>query len=449
MALALLAPTHAGPPYGEIRSVAPGSAAEEAGLRPGDHLLSINGHALRDIIDFRFYSADDALALRVRRGDRLHVVHVAHGPEHALGIDLKGDGLETITECNNHCPFCFVTQLPKGMRRTLNIKDDDYRYSFLFANFVTLTNLTDDDWARIVEQHLSPLYVSVHSTDVDMRRKLLGNRFAQDPLEQIDRLARAGITVHVQLVTCPGINDGDLLERSVSDLMERFPQVQTIAAVPVGLTKVRTERTMSRGMPLRKFEPEEARRVIAQLEPVQEYNRARYGTPVIYAADEFYLVAGLPVPPADDYDDWSQLENGVGLTRQLLDDWRDLRRRLPAMLPRPRRLSLACGTLIAPVLQQVVDEMNEIGGLRVDLHPVRNTLFGDEVTCSGLLVGRDLIGALDGKMLGDTLVLPRDMFDHSGTLTLDDMTLDEIRGQIGRPIETVKRIDRLREVLAQ
>ncbi len=447
MALALLAPQTAPGAYGEIAAVAPGSAAARAGLQAGDWLLSINGHALRDVIDLRFYSADDDLTLRVRRGETLRTVRLSHGPGNPLGLELRGDGLGQITECTNHCPFCFVTQLPGGMRPTLHIKDDDYRYSFLFANFVTLTNLSDEDWARIAEQHLSPLYVSVHSTDVQMRRKLLGNRFAEDPLEQIDRLNRLGVVVHTQLVTCPGINDGANLERSIADLLARYPQVQTIAAVPVGLTKIRTERTMSRGMPLRKFRPDEAARVVETIEAVQAINMERYGVPIVYASDEFYLVAGRDVPPAEHYDDWSQLENGVGLVRQLLDDWDGLKATLPTALPRPRHLTMACATLIAPVLQGIVDEMSRIGNLRVDLHVVRNTLFGDEVTVSGLLVGRDLLGALAGHELGDTLVLPRDMFDHGGTVTLDDMTVEQLQQQTGRPIVKVKRFVELREVL--
>src|SRR5919204_397760 len=330
MALALLTPEAPPHAYGQIASVAPASAAARAGLAPGDWLLTVNGHRLRDVIDFRFYTADDDLTLEVRRGAVVRTVRLLHGPEDPLGLELRGDGLELITECNNHCPFCFVTQLPKGMRRTLSIKDDDYRYSFLFANFVTLTNLTEDDWARIGEQHLSPLYVSVHNTDARMRRKLLGNRFAQDPLEQIDRLGRLGVTVHTQLVLCPGINDGEHLDRSIADLMARYPQVRTIAAV----------------------------------------------------------------------------------------------------------------------LQRIVDEMNTIGNLRVDLHVVRNRLFGDEVTASGLIVGRDLLAALAGHALGDTLVLPRAMFDHGGTLTLDEMTLDDLRAAADRPIATVRRVTELREVLA-
>ena len=282
-------------PTGRSRRSRPAPWPRAPAWRPATPSSSINGHRLRDVIDFRFYSADDELAVEVRRGERRQTLHLVHGPEDALGMELRGDGLELITECNNHCPFCFVTQLPTGMRRTLSIKDDDYRYSFLYANFVTLTNLSDDDWARIEEQRLSPLYVSVHSTDVQMRRKLLGNRFAEDPLEQIDRLGRLGITVHTQLVTCPGINDGPYLERSIADLMARFPQVQTIAAVPVGLTRIRTERTMSRGMPLRKFQPDEALRAVETIEAVQAENMRRYGVPVVYASDEFYLVAGRAV----------------------------------------------------------------------------------------------------------------------------------------------------------
>jgi len=453
MALALLAPQQQQTStYGEIAAVAPGSAAARAGLRPGDRLLSVNGHRLRDVIDFRFYTADDELLLEARRADdgAVRTVALTHGPEDRLGLELRGDGLETITECTNHCPFCFVTQLPPGMRRTLQIKDDDYRYSFLFASFVTLTNLTSEDWARIEEQHLSPLYVSVHSTDVAMRRKLLGNKFAEDPLAQIDRLTAMGIAVHTQLVTCPGINDGDHLDKSIEDLLTRYPRVRTIAAVPVGLTKIRTERTMSRGMPLRKFRPDEAARVLDQVERFQERNVARYGEPIVYACDELYLLTGRPVPPAAYYEEMAeaQLENGVGLTRQLIDDWRRVRRSLPAALPRPRHLTMACGTLIAPVLQTIVDEMNAIANLRVDLHVVTNKLFGDEVTVSGLIIGRDLLDSLAGHELGDTLVLPRDMFDHSGQVMLDDMTRDELGARVARPVVTVKRFTDMRAVLA-
>lgn len=433
--------------YGEIAAVAPGSVAERAGLLPGDRVLRINGHPLRDVIDFRFYTADDDLTLEVERAGTRSTLHLAHGPYDPLGLELLGTGLEQITECNNHCPFCFVTQLPKGMRPTLSIKDDDYRYSFLFANFVTLTNLGEDDWARIEEQHLSPLYVSVHSTDVQMRRKLLGNRFAEDPLEQIDRLNRLGVVVHTQLVTCPGINDGPYLEQSIADLLARFPAVRSIAAVPVGLTRIRTERTMSRGMPLRTFRPDEAARVLEQIEPYRRENLRRHEVPIVYASDEFYLLAGCEVPPAEDYDDWAQLENGVGLVRQLLDDWQELRGRLPATLPAPRHLSMACATLIAPVLGGIVDEMNRIGNLRVDLHVVPNRLFGPEVTVSGLMVGRDLLAALQGRELGDVLVLPRDMFDHTGRLTLDDMTVRDLEAETGRPIAQVKRFVELGEIL--
>jgi NifB/MoaA-like Fe-S oxidoreductase len=217
--------------------------------------------------------------------------------------------------------------------------------------------------------------------------------------------------------------------------------------VPVGLTRIRTERTMSRGMPLRTFRPDEAARVLQQVEPYRRENLRRHGVPIVYASDEFYLLAGRAVPPAEDYDDWAQLENGVGLVRQLLDDWQELRGRLPAALPAQRHLSMACATLIAPVLQGIVDEMNGIGNLRVDLHVVPNRLFGPEVTVSGLMVGRDLLASLESCTLGDTLVLPRDMFDHTGRLTLDDMTVRDLETATGRPIAQVKRFTELFELV--
>jgi putative radical SAM enzyme (TIGR03279 family) len=245
------------------------------------------------------------------------------------------------------------------------------------------------------------------------------------------------------LVICPGVNDGDVLDRSIDDLLERYPRVQSVAAVPVGLTRIRTERAMSRGMPLRQFRADEADRVLDQVESARRRAFARFGEPVVYAADELYLVAGRDVPPAADYADWAQLENGVGLVRQLLDDWEWLRQRLPTALPRPRHLTMACGTLIAPALERIVSQMSAVGNLKCDLQVVANRLFGDEVTCSGLLVGRDLIAALEGADLGDTVVLPRDMFDHSGRITLDDMTVDDIGTALKRPVVTARCLSAL------
>ncbi len=436
---------------GLIRAVQPDSLAAEYGLLPGERLLSINGNPLRDQIDYRFYQAEDLVELEVMgRGENAPVrrVHLAKHPDEDLGLDF-GDSVtfDGITECNNHCPFCFVTQLPKGMRPTLHIKDDDYRYSFLFGGFVTLTNLEEEDWRRIEEQHLSPLYLSVHSTTPETRARLLGNRRAPDILAQIDRLGSIGVTVHTQLVLCPGINDDDDLDRSLQDLLGRYPQVQTISAVPVGLTKVRTERTASAKNPLRRFHPEEAAAIIDRLQPYQAASRRQVGSRVVFPSDELYLLAGRPVPGASYYEGYPQFSNGIGMVRVLQDDFRVLQRHLPATLDRPRHLTMACATLIAPVLGDIVAALNTIGNLHVDLHVVHNSLFGDEVTVSGLISGNDLLQTLAEVELGDTVVLPRVMFDDGGTRLIDDVMLEQVESTLGRPVAIVDSIRELEALL--
>ncbi len=433
---------------GTILAVSSNSLAAEAGLLVGDVVLSINGHPLRDPIDYRFYSSEDRLVLRIRREGALQDVRLRKHPDVDLGIELPELTLEDISECNNHCPFCFVTQLPKGMRSSLHIKDDDYRFSFLNASFVTLTNLSEDDWSRIAEQRLSPLYVSVHSTNPELRRKLLGNRHAPDIREQLDRLAALGIVVHTQIVLCPGINDGQDLHASVEELLDRYPHVRSVAVVPVGLTRVRTERTASSKNPLRRFSAGEARGVVRAVQPYQRRNKDVLGEPVVYLADEFYLLAGMRVPGRAHYMDLSQLENGVGMVRVLVDDWHGLKRRLPPALPAPRHLTLACGQLIAPVLLGVARRLNEVENLRVDLVPIENRVFGAEVTVSGLITGGDLIERLARERLGDTVVLPRVMFDLAGEVTLDDMSVSMLENLLHRPVRLARGVQDVERLVA-
>jgi putative radical SAM enzyme (TIGR03279 family) len=432
---------------GTVLDVLPGSLAEKANIAAGDVVLSINGHPLRDPIDYRFYIAEDRVILNLRRGDQAHAVRLRKHPDQDLGLVLPELTLEDISECDNHCPFCFVTQLPKGMRSTLHIKDDDYRFSFLNASFVTLTNLSEDDWRRIGEQRLSPLYLSVHSTNPDLRRRLLGNKRAPDILEQIDRLIALGIEVHTQLVLCPGINDTDDLHSTTRHLLDRRPMLRTISAVPVGLTRVRTERTASSKNPLRRFRPDEALRVIRELQPYQKENVKQCGEPVVFLSDEFYLLANRRVPARSHYTDLSILDNGVGMVRMLLDAWRAMKRTLPPSLPTPRRLTLACGTLIAPILAPIAAELSSIPNLRVDLTPIENRLFGSEVTVSGLIVAADLLGQLAGKDLGDVVVLPRVMFDRAGEVTLDDFTRERISSELGRPIHLAEGVGDLERLI--
>ena len=406
---------------GVIAEVHSGSIAAELGLRPGDALLSINGHVLRDVIDYRFYGAEEELELAVERGGERIVHQVERGYDQELGIEFAEPTFDGLRRCNNRCEFCFLEGMPRGMRRSLYIKDDDYRYSFLFGNFITLTNLTEDDWARLAEQRLSPLYVSVHATDPALRRRILGNPAAPDVMEQLKRLGSLGIQVHAQIVLIPDLNDGPHLARTVADLAALHPTVQSIAIVPLGLTRYH------RG-PFRVYRPEEAGPILAQISAWQREYRRQHGLNLVYASDEWYLLAGLEVPPAEEYDGFPQLENGVGLTRVFLDE----EFRVEGCGLRVGKVTLVCGTLIAPVLERKAAELSEVA---VEVAPVENRFFGLTVTVSGLLTGRDVIEDLGGRKLGDLVFLPRAMFDASAELTLDEMSPAAIGERLGVRVE--------------
>jgi NifB/MoaA-like Fe-S oxidoreductase len=382
-----------------------------------------------------------------------------------------------IRRCTNKCEFCFVTQSPRGMRRTVYIKDDDYRYSFLFGHFVTLTNLKDQDWERIEEQHLSPLYVSVHATELELRRKLLVKKDAPDVLEQIRWLGERGIAVHTQLVLLPGLNDGFHLETSLRDLTDLFPTVQSVSLVPIGLTRFHPGK-------LRTYRPDEATPILDQVEPWRDRCRRELGLTFIYPSDEWYLLAERRVPPAAEYDGFGQIENGVGMVRHFLDEWDRIKYQISnrkyqisntkyqipngkSKTPNPQsptlrlgsgrvsnlqgsRATLVCGELAAPVLRQVVDELNELTGSQVRVVPIVNNWYG-VVTVSGLLTGRDVVEKLKGgvgtgdntPVPGEMVLLPRVMFDNSGQVTLDDMTPDQIQAALGTPVGVAQHPEEL------
>ncbi len=404
-----------------IVEVCSDSIAAELGLRPGDVLLSVNGHALRDVIDYRFYGAEEKLELVVERGGERTVYQVERDYDQELGIEFSEPTFDGLRHCNNGCEFCFLKGMPPGMRRSLYVKDDDYRYSFLFGNFITLTNLTEDDWDRLAEQRLSPLYVSVHATDLALRRRILGSPAAPDGVEQLKRLGGLGIQVHAQIVLSPGLNDGPHLARTVAALAALYPTVQSIAVVPLGLTRYHR-------CPFRLYETEEVWPILAQISVWQRAYRRQHGLNLVYASDEWYLLVGLEVPPSEEYDGFPQLENGVGLTRVFLDE----EFRVSSFGFWVGKATLVCGTLIAPVLERKVAELPQ--GV-VEVVPVENHFFGPTVTVSGLLTGRDVIEALRERDLGDVVFLPRAMFDASGELTLDDMSLAEIGKRLGVRVE--------------
>ena len=422
-------------PGGIIAEVEPGSLGEQAGLRPGDKLLTINDFPLRDIIDVQFYAAEEMLELLVSRGGERWRIELERQYGQDLGLSFTNPTFDVdIRRCANNCEFCFVKQNPKGMRRSLYVKDDDYRYSFLFGNFVTLTNLTEDDWDRIEEQRLSPLYVSVHTTDPELRRRFLGRKAAPDVLEQLWRLAELEIEVHTQVVLVPGLNDGEHLARTLSDLAVLYRQpVASVGVVPIGLTKHHPGTC-------RNYTPEECRAVLDQVVAWRQQCGQRPGGRFVYPADEWYLVGGREIPPAQDYDDFPQVENGVGMVRQLLDEWDRLKSDLPALTR--RQASLACGTLIAPVLSEIVRELNALAGAAIRLVPVVNEYFGPVTTVSGLLTGQDVSEAFAGQVPADLVLLPSAMFtgrygagSAPPATTLDGWSLEDLSARAGCPVE--------------
>lgn len=426
---------------GVIAAVEEGSIGEEIGLEPGDVLLAINGHALRDVIDYRFYGAEEDLVLVVERGEERYTLEVERDYDEDLGLSFAEPVFDGMRLCHNRCPFCFVQQLPHGLRRSLYLRDDDYRYSFLSASYITLTNLTDADWARIEEQRLSPLYVSIHATDDAVRRALLGRPEAPPILGQLARLGEMGIRVHGQIVVVPGRNDGEVLWRTIEETASLWPVVQTLAVVPVGLTSFHCQG-------VRLLTPAEAAEIADGVLARVPALRRRTGKTWLYPSDELLLQAGRPIPEAAFYDDPAQIENGVGLVRGLLDDWEAVRGEAAALETDVRRITLVSGMAIAPVLAGLVADLQERTGVEAVLVPVENGLMGPTVTVSGLLGGEDVIAALCGRDLGDMVCIPRAMLEATGERTLDEVTLADLEARLGVPVYAVGTLSEVLDMLA-
>jgi putative radical SAM enzyme (TIGR03279 family) len=406
-----------------IGRVEPRSALARLGVRAGDRLLAIDDLVPRDVIDLQL-ELPTARAIVVERGDGQRLALSTHEEMDPAALGLEEPVPGGIRECNNHCEFCFIRGLPAGLRPSLYVFDDDYRYSFLWGNFLTLTNLDERDWARIGYQRLSPLNVSVHATDDTVRRRLLNHRHAPAILPQLRRLAELGIEINAQIVLCAGINDAAVLEHSIADLAGLYPSVRSLSVVPVGLTRY------SRVKHIRRPSPVEARQAVEQCERWQRVLRQRLGTGFVYASDELYLLAGREdVPPAAEYDSFPVLSNGVGLLRNMLDEWRQLVRRKGSCPPPPRKTVWLTGRLAAPALERMAAEWEHFAGWRPDVCVVDNTFFGDEVTVSGLLTGMDLVRALQALPTDvEDIVLPRGAFGFDGRSTLDGVSAEEVGG---------------------
>lgn len=411
-----------------VHTVEPDSPAAAAGVTPGSFLVSLNGRPVQDALGLRFLEAAERVDLVWRDGNgAMHRTRIAKPFDLPLGLEV---GPLKMRACNNRCAFCFAHQNARGMRRALYFKDDDYRFSFLNGNFATLTNLTQADMDRILEQRLGPLYVSVHATDWALRNQILGNSKAPNVLEQIAFFAQGRIPMHTQVVLCPGINDGEHLAKSLEDLIQFHPFVETVALVPVGLTRYRENLPV-----IKPPDSEYAYRLLAWAEPWRRRFLRELGTRFVFPSDEFYLLAGQPFPAGRTYEGYPQLGNGVGGSRKFLDEFRRLPRRLPLTVSPARRFTAITGTLALPILQGAVERLNAIKALSVELIPVVNEFFGGTVTCAGLLTGTDIVKMLDRQRdsLGDVVLIPSVALKEDEDIFLDDMRLEDLATHLGRP----------------
>ena len=407
------------------------SIADAVGLEPGDTLLSINGQPVEDLLDYQFYSQDDNITLVIeKKNGETWSVDIEKDFDDELGLLFEGVVFDRIRLCRNRCMFCFIDQMPPAMRETLYVKDDDYRYSFLFGNYITLTNLSDDDWNKLESMRLSPLYVSVHTTSGPLRQQMMKNPRAAHIMEDLQRLKQAGIQVHTQIVLCPDLNDGQELVKSINELADLYPSVQSVGIVPVGLTGHRDK------LPhLRTFTAQEARELIEEVNQWRNTFRSRFGIGFVYLADEFYVKAGIPVPPADYYDAYSQIENGIGLIRLFMDDWQEIKRDLPNQID-PVQVFLITGESARTVMQTVAEDLNRVKGLGVEVIVVPNQYFGGGVTVTGLLTGTDIINCLQDNYRGKKVVIPEVLLQEGSTMLLDNITLEEIASRTGAVIRT-------------
>jgi len=422
-----------------ITSVADDSIADELRLQPGDVLLQINGQDVNDIIDYQYLVAEEYLLVLICRYDEEHwLLEIVKDYDDPLGLSFQNDGWGTVHQCINKCIFCFVDQMPPDTRSSLRIKDDDYRLSFVQGNFITLTNIEHDELERIARMRLSPLYISVHTTNPELRSQIMGNAKAGNIMEQIHYLASQEIVMHTQIVLCPGINDGPELKRTITDLIDFWPLVNSIAVVPVGLTCHR------QGLrPVRSYSAQEARAVIREVVLWQKTFLSEFQNPIIFAGDEFYLLAGAPIPEADKYGDFPQIENGVGMARLFLDKWQSLVGLLPRSVKGPKRCSIVTGTLAGSFLTAVVADLNQVAGLKITLHVLENKYFGKTVTVAGLLTGYDLLESLKGLYLGQQLFIPGVMLKEDKQVFLDNMTLEYLATELGVPVIPVNDLEEL------
>ena len=414
----------------KIQTVEPGSPAQQLGLGPGDELLSVDGNPLNDTLDYEFYTDSSSFHLKARIQVAVQEWDVHREASGPFGCDFATYLGDEKHSCSNHCMFCFIDQLPPGMRESLYFKDDDERLSFLFGNYITMTNMQDREIDRIIKMHISPINISVHTTNPQLRVRMLANRRGGETLKYLDRLVEGGIEVNCQLVLCRGINDGDELRRTLTDLLKLTPMVQSIAAVPCGITDYRKNL-----YPQVPYDAASSAEVIDILEEFGDECKARHGKRIIYPSDEWYLNAGRPLPPAEFYEDYAQLENGVGM-------WRLFEQEFLAELDKPHRIygskkmDVVTGTLAAPLIEAMMAELHrQYPMIEVTVHPIQNKFFGGNVSVAGLVTATDILAQCKGKLQSSVLGVPEVMLRSERDMFLDSVTVDELAQQLGVKIE--------------
>ncbi len=405
----------------KIVAVEPGSIADEGGICPGDYLVSVNGEEIHDILRFRYLTADETFTLEIQKTDgTIEMLEVINEYGEDLGITFEFPLMTKAKSCANKCIFCFIDQMPKGMRKSLYFKDDDSRLSFLQGNYVTLTNLSDAEIANIAAMRMSPINISVQVTDPDKRIFMLGNKNAGNLLPRMRIFADAGVLMNCQIVLCKNINDGAVLDNTLSDLEKFIPSVYSISVVPFGATKYRKNL-----YPIELFSSEECAEVIQQVEKWQERFLKKYGRRTVYLSDEFYLNAGKPLPPYECYEDFPQLENGVGMLRVTEDEFREAALKIPC--GKRKKVTVATGVLSAGFIRYL---LNDLKDNHCEVVAIKNIFFGETVTVSGLITGGDLIDALRGKDLGEALIIPSNMLRADTDVFLDDVTVADVEKEL-------------------
>ena len=417
-----------------VKSLIPGGIGEELGIEPGDKLLAINGNEIQDVFDYYYYEESEQLLLLIEKPDGEEwELEIEKDEDESLGIEFDQSLMDEYRSCRNKCMFCFIDQMPKGMRETLYFKDDDSRLSFLQGNYITLTNMSDHDVERIVKYRLEPINISFQTTNPELRCKMLHNRFAGEALKKVDILYRGQIEMNGQIVLCKGVNDGEELERTIRDLTGYLPYLKSVSIVPVGLTKYRD------GLyPLEPFTKEDAKEVLSVIHRWQEKIYQEHGIHMIHAGDEWYVLAEEEVPEEERYDGYLQLENGVGMMRLLFNEVQEA---LSAVTgdERQREISLATGRLMYPYIGKILEEIRKkFPNITTHLYAIRNDFFGERITVSGLITGQDLTGQLKGQPLGERLLLPCNMLKIGEPVFLDDFTLEEVENSLQVKTDIVK-----------